>query len=178
MTNEELLRLATVQQWLYAEARLLDERRYDLWLERMSPAIRYRVPAREYVVQADCRDFSTWSVDREVAPSGSLDFIDDDSAGLRSRIARLQTGMAWAETPPSMTRRLIGNVEILDVSNDGVVSAVSAIFLAKSRADERILLTAQRRDRLEPWGDDYRLRERLVILDDAVLAAANLSALF
>jgi 3-phenylpropionate/cinnamic acid dioxygenase small subunit len=86
--------------------------------------------------------------------------------------------MAWAETPPSMTRRLVGNVEILEVRDDGVVSAISALFLAKSRADERVLMTAQRRDRLEPHGGGYRLRERLVILDDAVLAASNLSTLF
>jgi 3-phenylpropionate/cinnamic acid dioxygenase small subunit len=178
VTSEALLRLASVQQWLYAEARLLDERRYDLWLERTSPAIRYRVPAREYVTQADSRDFATWAVDREWGRSGNFDLIDDDDAGLRARIGRLQTGMAWAETPPSMTRRLVGNVEILEVRDDGVVSAISALFLAKSRADERVLMTAQRRDRLEPHGGGYRLRERLVILDDAVLAAANLSTLF
>ena len=178
MTSEDVLRLVTVQQWLYAEARLLDERRYDLWLERMSPAVRYRIPTREYVTQGDPRDFSQWATDREFGRPRSLDLIDDDAEGLRSRVGRLQTGMAWAETPPSMTRRLVGNVEILGVDDDGVVSAVSGLFLAKSRADERVLLTAQRRDRLEPDADGYRLRERLVILDDAVLAAANLSTLF
>jgi 3-phenylpropionate/cinnamic acid dioxygenase small subunit len=178
VTNDDLRRLVSVQQWLYAEARLLDERRYDLWRDLLADDVRYRLPARAYVAQADCKDFSTWGVDREIGGAGSLALIDDDAEGLKARIGRLQTGMAWAETPPSMTRRQVSNVQILDVSDDGTLSVVSNLFLAKSRADERVLLTAERRDRLAPVGDGYRLKDRYVVIDDVVLASSNLSTIF
>ena len=169
--------LIPIQQWLYREARLLDSRRFDLWLGLLDESIRYRIPNRALVRQAHAKDFSTWSVERELDGADSLALIDDDLAALRSRVGRLQSGMAWAETPPSMSRRLVSNV-MIDRICDDCVSVVSTIFLAKSRNDGRVLFTAERRDKLAPIGADFRLRERYVVLDDAVLAADNLSLLF
>ena len=177
MVNNDFELLMRVQQWLNREARMLDSRRYDLWLELLDASIRYQIPSRAFVRQAHVKDFNTWSVERELDGEGALALIDDDFAALRSRIERLQSGMAWAETPPSMSRRLVSNVMIDGICND-CVSVVSTIFLAKSRADGRVLFTAERRDKLAPLGDDFRLRERYVVLDDAVLAADNLSLLF
>lgn len=178
MKSEAMMRLIQVQQWLYREARMLDERRYDLWLELLDPRIRYRVPSRTSIRQGQVKDFATWSVDRELDCDGTLALIDDDIVGLQLRIARLQTGMAWAETPPSMTRRLVSNVMILDSDTEGTLSVVSTLFLAKHRGDDRILFTAERRDRLAVNGDDFRLRERYVVLDEVVLATENLSQIF
>ncbi len=175
--NKDFELLMQVQQWLYREARLLDSRRYDLWLELLDTNIRYRIPSRAFVRQAHVKDFSTWSVERELESADALALIDDDFAALRSRVERLRSGMAWAETPPSMSRRLVSNV-MIDGIRDDFVSVVSTIFLAKSRGDGRVLFTAERRDKLAPIDDDFRLRERYVVLDDAVLAADNLSLLF
>ena len=177
MISNDLATLMRVQQWLYREARLLDSRRYDQWLELLDENIRYRIPSRALVRQAHVKDFSTWSVERELEGEGALALIDDDFAGLRSRVERLQSGMAWAETPPSMSRRLVSNVMIDGVCDD-CVPVVSTIFLAKSRGDGRVLFTAERRDKLAPIDGDFRLRERYVVLDDVVLAADNLSLLF
>jgi 3-phenylpropionate/cinnamic acid dioxygenase small subunit len=107
MNSEGMMRLLQVQQWLYREARLLDSRRYDLWLELLDDQVRYRVPSRAYIRQAHVKDFTTWSVERELESDDALPLIDDDLVALQLRVARLQTGMAWAETPPSMTRRLV-----------------------------------------------------------------------
>ena len=38
--------------------------------------------------------------------------MDETKATLAGRIARLDTGMAWAEDPPSRTRHLVSNVEV------------------------------------------------------------------
>jgi 3-phenylpropionate/cinnamic acid dioxygenase small subunit len=86
--------------------------------------------------------------------------------------------MAWAETPPSITRRLVSNVMILRNDRDGCLSVISTLFGAKVRGDNRMLFTAERRDRLVPAGDEFRLRGHYVVLDDVVLAAENLSFLF
>jgi 3-phenylpropionate/cinnamic acid dioxygenase small subunit len=177
MISDDLTTLMRVQQWLYREARVLDSRRYDLWLELLDEHVRYRIPSRAFVRQAHVKDFSTWSVERELDGEGALALVDDDLVALRSRVERLQSGMAWAETPPSMSRRLVSNV-MIDSVGDDVVSVVSTIFLAKSRGDGRVLFTGERRDQLALIGGDFRLRERYVVLDDAVLAGDNLSLLF
>jgi 3-phenylpropionate/cinnamic acid dioxygenase small subunit len=178
MNNEDFTLLLRVEQWLYREARLLDARRFDLWLELLDEEVRYRVPTRAWVRQGHVKDFTTWSVERELEAPDALPLIDDDLTALRARIGRLQTGMAWAETPPSLSRRLVSNVMILDADSDGRLSVVSTIFLAKVRGDQRVLSTAERRDRLVPVGDGFRLQERYVVLDDVVLASENLSLLF
>jgi biphenyl 2,3-dioxygenase subunit beta len=177
MITNDLATLMRVQQWLYREARVLDSRRYDQWLELLDENIRYRIPSRALMRQAHVKDFTTWSVERELEGEGALALIDDDLEALRSRVERLQSGMAWAETPPSMSRRLVSNVMIDGIADD-CMSVVSTIFLAKSRSDARVLFTAERRDKLTPIDGDFRLRERYVVLDDAVLAADNLSLLF
>jgi 3-phenylpropionate/cinnamic acid dioxygenase small subunit len=117
-------------------------------------------------------------VDRELDAGDALTLIDDDLSALQTRIGRLQTNMGWAEMPPSMSRRLVSNVIIEDIDANGCLSVVSALFLAKSRREERVLFTAERRDKLVEVRGSFRLRERYVVLDDAVLAAENLSLLF
>ena len=179
MNDNSVHTLHKLQQWLYREARLLDSRRYDLWLDLLDPEVRYRVPDRSYRIQSDVRDFGAWSVECELeAPSG-LFLIDDDFAGLQRRIRRLQTTMGWAEMPASMTRHLVGNVMVEpEKDSDGSVAVVSTLFLAKVRREERVLFAAERRDRLVETEDGYRLRERYVILDDVVLPSENLSVIF
>ncbi|HVN28099.1 MAG TPA: aromatic-ring-hydroxylating dioxygenase subunit beta [Candidatus Binataceae bacterium] len=177
INREGMMRLLQVQQWLYREARLLDSRRYDLWFDLLDDRIRYRVPSRASIRQEHVKDFATWAVERELESADALALIDDDLTGLRTRIERLQTGMAWAETPPSITRRLVSNVMILDTDADGI-SVVSTLFLAKNRPEGRAILTAERRDRLTMRGDDFRLQERYVVLDETILASENLSQIF
>ena len=177
MNLEALQRLVAVQQWLYGEAQLLDGRRFDLWLELLDPEIRYRIPSRAFVRQGDVTDFATWGVERELNTDDSLALIDDDLAGLRARVDRLRTGMGWAETPPSITRRLVGNVQVLDQDAAGL-TVVSNLIMTKVRREERVLFSAERRDRLAPVDGGFRLRERFVVLDEAVLASGNLSLLF
>jgi len=163
-----------VQQWLAREARLLDGRQFDQWLELLHRDVRYRIPDRSYRTQTEPRDFATWSVDAEIAPEHGLAFVDDDLGGLQRRVARLQSAMAWAETPASMTRRLVGDV-IVDSDDGATLSVVSALFVVKARRDERVLLTAERRDRLAIATNGYQLRERLVVLDAVELPTENLS---
>jgi 3-phenylpropionate/trans-cinnamate dioxygenase beta subunit len=86
--------------------------------------------------------------------------------------------MAWAETPPSITRRIVSNIEILDRDPQGRLLAISTTLLNKVRNDESVIYTALRHDRLLPAGDGFRLQDRCVVLDAVVLLSSNLSILF
>ena len=171
--------LANLQVWYAREARLLDERRFDRWFELVDEQIRYRIPTRYLTRQGKHEDFSQWAVERELSQESDLLLLDDDYEALQARIERLRSGMAWAEMPPSITRRIVSNVEPMEPGASGEIDALSAVMLWKSRgADQRGLLVAQRRDTLVESEGDYRLRRRTVILDDTVLMGENLSTLF
>jgi len=43
---------------------------------------------------------------------GELAILDETKETLARRVARLETGMAWAEGPPSRTRHLIANLAV------------------------------------------------------------------
>jgi len=53
------------------------------------------------------------------------------------RVARLDTGMAWAEDPPSRTRHLIGNLEAAPLEN-GEVRAKTAFLVFRSHLETDI----------------------------------------
>ena len=88
---------ADVEDFLYAEAALLDEWRLDEWLALFTEDATYSVP-------------STDAPDAD--PSDTLFLIADDDASLRSRVEQLMGKTTWSENPHARTRRLLGNVRI------------------------------------------------------------------
>ena len=84
------------------EAWLLDERKFKEWLDLFTDDVLYFMPRRKNVLRREAH--------REVTALGDLSLIEDDRRYLEMRVARLDTGMAWGEDPPSRTRHLIGNL--------------------------------------------------------------------
>jgi p-cumate 2,3-dioxygenase beta subunit len=94
-----------VEDFLYEEAALLDEWRLDEWLELLTEDATYEVP-------------STDTPDGD--PQNTLFLIADDKTRIRSRVAQLLGKSAWAENPPSRTRRLISNVRVRQVEGEAI----------------------------------------------------------
>ena len=107
---------------LYAEARLLDERRYAEWLAMLTADASYWIPQN-----GEGGD-----------PSHEISIVYDDAARLQDRVARLGTGMAHAQNPPSKTRRFISNVQIVETEENR--ATISSVFLMYElrRGRERI----------------------------------------
>jgi 3-phenylpropionate/cinnamic acid dioxygenase small subunit len=82
-----------VEQFLYAEAALLDARRYRDWLELLADDIHYWMPIRRTVTTAD--------LDLEFTKPGEMAYFDDDRPMLEMRVKKLEAGSAWSEDPPS-----------------------------------------------------------------------------
>ena len=85
-----------LEAFLFREARLADENRYDEWFALWTEDVRYWVP-----VNIDDYD-----------PDEHVSIIYDDRERLELRISRLKSGGAWAQEPQSRMRRLISNIEI------------------------------------------------------------------
>jgi p-cumate 2,3-dioxygenase beta subunit len=96
---------AQVEDLLYHEASLLDEWRLQEWLTLLTADVTYEVP-------------STDTPDGD--PKTTLFLIADNATRLRSRVQQLLGKSAWAEHPPSRTRRLISNVRIREVTDDAM----------------------------------------------------------
>ena len=111
-----------VEQFLYQEARLLDERRFHDWLRLFTDDVRYRMAARTNRYPRSSKAIVTLDAERgaeeDQERADELGLFDEDIETLSARVARLDTGMAWAEDPPSRTRHLITNIEVVPDASD------------------------------------------------------------
>jgi phthalate 3,4-dioxygenase beta subunit len=155
-----------IVDFLFHEAELLDERRHRDWLALLTVDVRYVVPIR--VTTAHSLDGST------LADAAHL---DEDRYSLVKRVERFETEHAWAEDPPSRTRRFVTNVRGWEGDADGEVVARSNLLLFRSRGDvhEHDLLSARRTDLLRRVDGELRLARREGLLDESVLRTQNLA---
>jgi 3-phenylpropionate/cinnamic acid dioxygenase small subunit len=167
----------SIRQFLYREARLLDNRRYREWLNLMTDDIEYIMPTRFNRLRDGPND--EWEIEKELA---DLKLFDEDKTSLEDRIDRLYSGMAWAEDPPSRTRHLITNIEYEDGDNPNEARVYSNFLAYRNRlqgldGDEDFFL-GQREDILRQVEGEWRLAKRRVILDVVLIKAQNVSIFF
>jgi 3-phenylpropionate/cinnamic acid dioxygenase small subunit len=106
-------------------------------------------------------------------------YFDEPKLMLGVRIAKLQTGKAWAEEPASHTTRLITNVHVVDASADDTVTVRSNFLIHRSRLEADVEhFAGTRRDRLRRTDTGWLIVHREVLLNTAVLSANNLQTFF
>jgi p-cumate 2,3-dioxygenase subunit beta len=137
-----------VEDFLYLEARLLDEWRLSEWFALMTEDVRYEVPATD--VRDDDPD--------------ALAIISDDAARLRQRVEQLLGNAMWCENPRSRTRRLIGNVSVLDES-EGVLDVGANFIIHRFGNGRSDMFVGRYEYQLVYAGDSFRIRRRRVLLD-------------
>lgn len=171
MNTEHLLLTQAVAQFLYTEAELLDERRYDDWLALLADDIRYWMPMRRNVKYEDNdREFTR---ERE-----DIAWFDEGKDTLTRRVRQIQTGIHWAEEPRSRIAHLITNVQLIDVTPDAIV-AKSRFLIYRNRVEtETDLLVGKREDTLRPHNDSWLIARRKIVLDQNVLLTKNLTFFF
>lgn len=152
-----------VQDFLVAEAALLDHRRFEDWLALWTDDATYFVPVR---------------VSRRTPAPDVVDDIglfDDNKQSLTLRVRRLGTDVAWAEDPPSFTRRFVSNFRI-EPERDGEVRVHDYLLLYRSRGDggTHDLISGEREHVLRPHDGGFRIAGRRVIVDQASLGTKNL----
>jgi 3-phenylpropionate/trans-cinnamate dioxygenase subunit beta len=114
-----------------------------------------------------------------VTRDDELALLDEDKTTLAARVARLDTGMAWAEDPPSRTRHLITNVEVELGETEAEITVYSNFLVYRSRAEtEEDFYVGARRDVLRRVEGGWKVACRRMVLDQAVLTAKNLSIFF
>ena len=140
---------AQIEDFLYEEAALLDAWRLQEWLELLTDDAVYEVP-------------STDLPDGEA--HNTLFLIADNMERIRSRVKQLLGKSAWAEHPPSRTRRLISNVRIREVAGESI--RVTANFVVYRMRFEQVDTYIGRYEYTLVWSHGaLKIRQRRAILD-------------
>lgn len=172
-----------VEQFLFREARLLDEGKFRDWLDLLAADIRYWMPSmgRRYraaskaLAMADAERCT----DREFSSESEVAILDETKESLERRVARLESGMAWAEDPPSHTCHIISNIAVLEGDRDSQVAVHSNFVLYRTRGESEQDFYVGRRQDVLRWVDgDWRIAYRKILLPQHVLAAKNASNFF
>ena len=167
---DELKRYHEIQNWLYREARLLDEERFGDWLALLAPEIHYWLPLRENRFRKDRRPAPT--------PENSASVFNDDYDALVLRVKRFNTGLVWCEDPPPRTNRMVSNIEV-EPADNGCVAVFSNLSLMRSRRqDEEVTFNARRRDLLRRIDGSWRLARRHIFVTHHVFLDENVSVFF
>lgn len=127
---------AAAEQFLYYEARLMDEHRYEEWEALWTEDGTYWVPAFH----------------EDYDPDERVSLIYDTRAGIAARVRRLAGEHAYAQQPRARLLRVVSNVEAYDAGN-GVL-----------RTYANFMLSVERRGRATVWGG--RSQHTLLIADD------------
>ncbi|CAI8005463.1 Biphenyl dioxygenase subunit beta [Geodia barretti] len=171
-----LLLKQDVETFLYHEANLLDDRRYEEWLDLLADDIRYWVPMR--------RNVKFGELEREFTREGQdINWFDEGKTTLTQRVRQILTGVHWAEEPLSRISHLVTNVEVTDAKPSAAdateVSLRCRFIIYRNRvATETDILVGRREDALRRVDGEWRIAQRQVFLDQNVLLAKNLTFFF
>lgn len=174
MTRHELR--SDVEDFLYAEAELLDERRFTEWLDLLADDLMYFMPIQRNVKFGE-------EEHRQTRAGVDISWVDEDKWTLSKRVEQLMTGLHWAEEPASRVSHLVTNVQIKDVqpSLDAPerVLVSSRFLIYQNRVDhETALFAGKRLDSLRRIEGEWKLARREITLDQSVLLAKNLTVFF
>ncbi len=155
-----------IQRFMHHEAALLDRREFMAWLKLLTEDIVYRVSAQ---------------VTRH-GESGPEHYaiIDEDTDSLTLRIRQLaDPKLTRAENPPSLTRRLVSNLEATHAAPPDTYTVVTNILVhrARARVKETGTYVGGRHDVLRRSSGKLLIAERHVLLDHTILHDGSMSTL-
>lgn len=158
-----------IEQFLYEEAALLDDRRFHEWLDLFTEDAHYWMPIRSTRRRGDEQN--------EFTKEWENSFFDEDKPMLAQRVAKFDTGFSWAEDPPSRTRHLVSNVRIRAGAEPTELTVHCNFIVYRSRmATDEDLWVGEREDRLRKMDGTWRIAGRKIFLDQTVLKSKNLSS--
>ncbi|MGK2870941.1 MAG: aromatic-ring-hydroxylating dioxygenase subunit beta [Alphaproteobacteria bacterium] len=140
-----------VENFLYKEARLMDENRYMEWFELLADPCLYWLPANE-------EDYDT-------NKHASLFYGDRNTVS--NHVIRLTEGKAFAQEPRSRMRRVVSNIEIEDGGEE--ISVHANFIINEIRKHEQRYHTGRTHYKLAPADGSFKIKYKksvLVSLDE------------
>jgi 3-phenylpropionate/cinnamic acid dioxygenase small subunit len=161
-----------IDQFLFFEASLLDERRYMDWYRLFATDLQYLMPNRSNRLMHEA--------DKENTTATQFNLFDETYASLGWRVRQVASRKHWAEDPPSRARHLVTNIKVepTDVPDEYDVHANFLIY--RNRLESEVdFWVGERRDllrRIEPRA--WQIARRTITLDQNVVLSKNFSIFF
>jgi biphenyl 2,3-dioxygenase subunit beta len=169
---QQLLLEREIEQFLYMEAELLDERKWSDWIKLVAEDIHYHMPVR--------RNVKFGEQHRENSdPESEISWFDEGYATLAGRVRQLNTGIHWSEEPFSRVRHIVSNVQVVRVVGDEVDVRSRFVVYQNRLRDEVNLFVGKREDRLRRDPETgWKIAKRTIYLDQNVLLAKAFTTFF
>jgi len=173
---DALLLQREIEAFYYHEAELLDDRRFDAWLDLLTDDIVYFMPLRRNVKYGSHTEHENSREGYDAA------WFDEGKHTLSQRVAQISTGIHWAEEPLSRLRHLITNVQITGEARQAgarELDVKSNFLVYRNRIDDETdIFVGGRTDRLRFTGGGWKVARREILLDQSTLLAKNLTFFF
>jgi benzoate/toluate 1,2-dioxygenase beta subunit len=122
--QSDMLDAAACEEFLVHEARLLDDARFDEWLDLFAADAWYWVPSEP----------------DQANPHDTVSLIYDDRRLLETRVRRLASPRMYSQEPRSRTSRMVGNVTVEERDGDGkAITVRSKLLMLEFRRDQQRL---------------------------------------
>jgi 3-phenylpropionate/cinnamic acid dioxygenase small subunit len=153
-----------ILETLYDEAAALDERRFDDWIAMLAKDLIYTAPLR----------LTRTGPHRDRDVVRTMLHFDESYESILMRTGRLSKS-AWAEDPPSRTRRFVTNMRVGETANPDEYEVVSYYRIYRSRGPSPDIedISAERRDLWRFVDGAYKLARREIIVDQSTLMVSN-----
>lgn len=138
-----------IDDFLFREARLQDEHRYQEWESLWSEDGIYWVPA-------GMDDYD---------PEKRVSIIYDNRVRIRTRVRQLSTGHHLAQSPRSRLRRVMSNIEVMSADQNGV-EVGSNFILAEVRGGQTTVWSGRAVHRLCLDAGTIKMRFKKVMLNN------------
>lgn len=166
-----------IEEFLFDEANLLDERQFKPWLDMLADDLEYFMPMTFNV------KFGQHARREHTAEQGEMSWFHEGKWTLAKRIEQILTGVHWAEEPLSRVCRLVSNVQLNAIASarEGQleVEASSRFLIYQNRCEyEQYFFVGDRRDRLRRTDAGWKLARRQIHIHQNVLLAKNLTIFF
>jgi 3-phenylpropionate/cinnamic acid dioxygenase small subunit len=177
--DEDLTRLflkQEIDEFLYHEADLLDDRRYEEWLALVADDVRYWMPMR--------RNVKFGEEEHEFTRAGQdINWFDEGKETLTRRVKQILTGIHWAEEPVSRISHMVSNIRLVEVNPSveapAEVTVKCRFLIYRNRVEtETDFLVGKREDLLRRADGQWNIARRKIVLDQNVLLTKNLTFFF
>jgi benzoate/toluate 1,2-dioxygenase beta subunit len=140
-------RIREVEAFLFHEADLMDESRYAEWEALWADDAVYWVPARN----------------EDYDPGRQVSIIYDDRDGIRVRVERLLSGLAYTQEPRSQVRRVVSNVRIIG-GDEETAEVVSNFVAVEHRLGRWTQWAGRSEHRLRAVPSGFQIARKKVLL--------------
>jgi 3-phenylpropionate/cinnamic acid dioxygenase small subunit len=166
-----------IEEFLYDEANLLDERRFQEWLDTLADDLRYFMPM-EFNVK-----FGEHAKREVTRREQEMSWFNENKWTLGKRAEQILTGVHWAEEPLSRVCRLVSNVQLQAIETNAAgeleVDVKSRFLTYQNRCEyEQYFFVGDRIDRIRRTADGWKLAAREIRIHQNVLLAKNLTVFF